>query len=60
VEDSKGWKSNRNQNVVQIEGRTPDGAITRTFTQAALLTDPEKALGADTTIPLEFKANPAI
>lgn len=60
IEDSKTWKSNANQNVVQIFGRTPEGVVSRTFTQAALLTDPAKALGTDTTIPLEFKANPAI
>lgn len=60
VADTKVWKSNSNQNVLQIFGRTPEGTITRTFTQAALLTDPEKALGTDTTIPLEFKSNPAI
>ena len=60
VKDTKSWKSNQNQNVLQIFGRTPEGVISRTFTQAALLTDPEKALGTDTTIPLEFKANPAI
>lgn len=60
IEDTKLVKSNLNNNVVQIVGSTPEGSITRTFTQAALLTDPEKALGTDTTIPLEFKANPAI
>jgi len=60
IDNSKVAKSNRNNNVVQITGSTPEGRITRTFTKAALLTDPEKALGADTTIPIEFKANPAI
>lgn len=60
IEDTKVVKSNLNQNVIQITGRTPEGSITRTFTQAALLTDPEKALGTDTTIALEFKSNPAI
>lgn len=60
IEDTKSIKSNQNNNVVQILGNTPEGTITRTFTQAALLNDPEKALGTDTTIPVEFKSNPAI
>lgn len=60
IENVKAAKSNRNNNVVQIVGSTPEGRITRTFTQAALLNDVEKALGADTTIPVEFNANPAI
>ena len=54
------WKTNRNQNVVQIAGQTPDGTITRTFTQAAILNNYEVALGSETNITVEFKANPAI
>ena len=60
IRDVKAVKANLNQNVVQIEGATPEGRITRSFTQAAILNDPEKALGTDTTITVEFKANPAI
>lgn len=54
------WKAAANQNLVQIAGRTVDGNVTRTFTQAALLTDYEVALGSDTNISVEFNANPAI
>ena len=54
------WKTASNQNLVQIAGRTPEGNVTRTFTQASLLTDYEVALGSDTNISIEFKANPAI
>lgn len=54
------WKANRNQNVVQITGRTPEGRVTRSFTQAGILNDYEVNLGVDTDIPIEFKANPAI
>jgi hypothetical protein len=54
------WKANGNQNLVQIAGRTPEGTVTRTFTQAALLNDYEVALGADTVISLEFTSNQAI
>ena len=60
VENTKSAKSNRNNNVVQIAGSTPEGRITRTFTQAAILNDVEKSFGTDATIPVEFKANPAI
>ena len=54
------WKSNQNQNVVQVQGQTPEGTVTRTFTQAAILNDYEVALGSETDIPVEFKANPAV
>ena len=54
------WKSNQNQNVVEISGQTPEGSVTRTFTQAAILNDYEVALGSETDIPVEFKANPAV
>lgn len=54
------WKANRNQNVVQITGRTPEGRVSRSFTQAAILNDYEVNLGTDTNVDMEFKANPAI
>jgi len=54
------WKANTNQNLVQMTGRTADGDVSRTFTQASLLTDYEVALGSDTNIAIEFRANPAI
>lgn len=54
------WKANRNQNVVTIQGQTPEGSVTRTFTQAAILNDYEVALGSETDIPIEFKSNQAV
>ena len=60
IDSARGWKSNRNQNVIQIVGQTPEGVLTRTFTQAALLSDYEVALGSETNISMEFKANPAV
>jgi hypothetical protein len=60
IQYSKLAKANGNRNVVQIFGQTQDGKLTRTFTQASIVGDPEKALGTDGTISLEFKANPAI
>ncbi len=60
IEVARAWKTNRNQNVVQIQGRTPEGSITRTFTQAAILNDYEVPLGSETDIAIEFKSNPAV
>ncbi len=60
IENQRTWKVNKNLNVVQITGQTPEGVLTRTFTQAALLNEVEVALGVDTVISIEFKANPAI
>ena len=60
IKNHKIWKQGQNQNVVQISGRTPEGDLTRTFTQAAVLSDTEIALGTDTDVSVEFKANPAI
>lgn len=60
IENTRSVKANLNNNVVQVFGQTVDGSMTRTFTKAALLGEVEKALGTDTTIAIEFKANPAI
>jgi hypothetical protein len=60
IANQRAWKVNKNANVIQIMGSTPEGSVTRTFTQAALLNDTEVALGSETDISLEFKANQAI
>ena len=54
------WKANTNQNVVSIVGETPEGTLTRTFTQASLLTDYEVSLVSEGNIVIEFNANPAV
>lgn len=54
------WKINKNQNLIQVSGRTADGTLTRTFSQAALLSDYEVPLTSDGNITLEFRANPAV
>ena len=56
---ARAWKVNRNNNVVQIVSQTPDGKLTKTFTQAALLNNYEVPLGAETNIALEFTSKPA-
>lgn len=55
----RSWKVNRNQNLIQAVGQTPEGALTRVFTQAAILNDYEVELGSETNISVEFKSNPA-
>lgn len=60
IELAREWKVNKNQNLVQIAGRTPEGTLTRSFSQAALINDYEVALGSDTNIPIEFRANQAV
>ena len=57
---ARDWKVNKNQNLIQIAGRTADGLITRTFSQAALLSDYEVPLTSDGNITLEWRSNPAI
>lgn len=54
------WKINKNNNVVQIIGETLEGTVTRTFARAALTSDYEVGIGADASIPIEFKAMTAI
>lgn len=54
------WKTNRNQNLVQLSGRTPEGNVTRTFSQASLPNNYTVPLTSDGNIELEFKSNPAI
>ncbi len=60
IDHQRDWKVKGNTNVVQITGSTPEGTVSRTFTQAAILNDVEVALGSDTDIAIEFKSNPAI
>ena len=60
IEIAKQWKQNGNGNVVAIAGTTPDGDVTRTFTQAALTNNYEIEVGTETSIEIEFHSNPAI
>lgn len=49
-------KNNRQQNVFTVES----SELTRTIRQAAIISDYEVALGADTTIPLEVEGRSAV
>lgn len=63
IESARTWKANNNQNVISITGTVTqngvESTITRSFTNAAILNDYEVALGADTTVPLEFQSDAA-
>jgi hypothetical protein len=60
VKLARGWKSNGNLNVVQIAGKTAEGDVTRTFTQAAMTGDPEIEIATEGVINIEFMSNAAI
>jgi len=60
VKLQRAWKANANQNVVQIAGKTTEGDMTRTFTQAAMTGDPEIEIGTEGVINIEFMSNAAI
>jgi len=50
------WKINANANVIVITGET----LSRTFTNASLISDYEVALSSDGAIELEWKSDPAV
>ena len=52
------WKSNNNNNVVELIGPGGSG-FTKIFTQAAIIEDPESNASTDGDIELEFRSNPA-
>lgn len=60
IEKVKEWKVNRNENSVEISGRTPEGDFTRTFIQASIPPDIEVNLGSDTDIEIEFSSKQAV
>jgi len=54
----RAWKSNDDQNVVELVGPTGSG-WSKVFTGAAILEDPETSAAADGDIEVEFESNPA-
>jgi len=57
----RAWKSNRNQNVVEIASKTADGdTLERSFQNAGILNDYEVPLGSETVIEVEFKSDAAV
>ena len=61
IEELRSVKTNRNQNTAEISGSTPDGKrLTRSFTQAALLSDYEVPLATEAVISIELNTNSAV
>ncbi len=60
IELVRSWKSRGNTNVVSVIGTTRDGTVTRTFQQAAVLSNYEVEIGSETSIPVEFSSNAPI
>jgi len=60
VELALSWKTNGNQNVVEITGQNADGTFARTFTQCSLTSDYEVPFGTDADIEIEFHGNAPI
>lgn len=54
------WAAAGNGNVFQIAGSTPEGEVTRTFTQAAIINDYEVEIGSEANISIEVMANAPI
>ena len=54
----RAWKVNDNANVVELIGPNGSG-ITKIFTQASILEDPETNASQDGNIDIEFNSNPA-
>lgn len=54
----RAWKSNDNNNVVELIGATGE-TFTKIFTQAAILEDPETSAATDGNIEIEFNTKPA-
>jgi hypothetical protein len=57
---SRQWKLSLNRNAISATGSTPDGILTKSFNNAALLNNYETALGVDGTIDLEFSSDKAV
>jgi hypothetical protein len=56
--NKRAWKSNDNNNVVELIG-PPGSGFTKVFTQAAIIGDPESNAATDGKIEIEFNSNPA-
>jgi len=57
VELQRKWQANKNRNVVTIAGSTDEGEVTRTYTQAAVVNDPDVEVASEGVIALEWMAN---
>ena len=53
----RGWKANRNQNVVAAMATTPDGNFKRTYQNAVIVNNYKIPVSADGVVSLEWKAD---
>lgn len=57
----RGWMVNRNRNAVVLSGSTGTGsAVTRSFTQACVMNDPDIPFSVDGRIDVEWQSNSPI
>lgn len=56
--NKRAWKTNDNNNVVELIGPSGSG-VTKIFTQASILEDPETNVAQDGSIEVEFNSAPA-
>ncbi len=55
------WMANRNRNSIQVVAADSEGnRITRSFTQACVMNDPEVRFAVDGQIDLEWQANQSV
>lgn len=63
INNARVWKSNPGQNVVSVTGTVTDGTteqtFSRTFSKASITNNYSVMLGADTSVDLEWKSEPA-
>lgn len=63
INNARAWKSNPGQNVVSVTGTVKDGTaeqtFSRTFSKASITNNYSVMLGADTSVDLEWKSEPA-
>ncbi len=53
----RSWKANRNRNAVTVTATNDDGTFTRTFANAAIVSDYTVALSSDGVVEIEFKSD---
>lgn len=63
INNARVWKSNPGQNVISVTGTVTDGTteqtFSRTFSKASITNNYNVMLGADTSVDLEWKSEPA-
>ena len=63
INNARVWKSSPGQNVISVTGTVTDGTteqtFSRTFSKASITNNYSVMLGADTSVDLEWKSEPA-